>query len=57
MLATATLVTVLSGIVLGPFAGTLVDRWNRRKVMIVADGSVALASVWLAYLFWSGSIP
>jgi len=55
VLATATLVALLPGIVLGPFVGTLVDRWNRRMVMIVADGFVALVSVWLAYLFWTGS--
>lgn len=56
VLATATLVAILPGVVLGPFAGTLVDRWNRRKVMIVADGFVALVSAWLAYLFWTGSM-
>ena len=28
------------------------DRWDRRKVMIVADGFIALVSAWLAYLFW-----
>jgi DHA3 family macrolide efflux protein-like MFS transporter len=33
----------------------LVDRWNRRKVMIAADAFVALVSAWLAYLFWIGS--
>jgi len=55
VLATATLVAILPGVVLGPFAGTLVDRWNRRTVMIVADGFIALVSVWVAYLFWTGS--
>lgn len=56
VLATATLVALLPGIVLGPFAGALVDRWNRRRVMIVADSFIALVSVWLVYLFWTGSI-
>lgn len=56
ILATATLLALLPGIVLGPFAGALVDRWNRRRVMIMADGFVALASAWLVYLFWSGSL-
>jgi DHA3 family macrolide efflux protein-like MFS transporter len=56
VLATATLVAILPGVVLGPFAGTLVDRWNRRRVMIVADGFVALVTAWLAYLFWTGSM-
>ena len=56
VLATATLVAILPGVILGPFAGTLVDRWNRRRVMIVADGFVALVTAWLAYLFWTGSM-
>jgi DHA3 family macrolide efflux protein-like MFS transporter len=56
VLATATLVAILPGVVLGPFAGALVDRWNRRRVMIVADAFVALATAWLAYLFWTGSM-
>jgi len=33
-----------------------VDRWNRRVVMIVADGTVALVALGLAYLFWAGTI-
>lgn len=56
VLATASLVALLPGIILGPFAGALVDRWNRRRVMIVADSFVALISAWLAYLFWTGTI-
>jgi len=56
VLATAMLVAILPGVILGPFAGALVDRWNRRRVMIVADGFVALVSAWLAYQFWSGSM-
>jgi DHA3 family macrolide efflux protein-like MFS transporter len=56
VLATASLVQMLPGIVLGPFAGALVDRWNRRKVMIVADTVIALFSAWLAYLFWTDAL-
>ena len=55
VLAMATLVAILPGVILGPFAGTLVDRWNRRAVMIAADAFVALVTAWLAYLFWTGS--
>ena len=36
ILATASLVALLPQIVLGPFVGTLVDRWNRRVIMIVS---------------------
>jgi len=56
VLATATLMMMLPGIILGPFAGACVDRWNRRLVMIVADGFVALISAWLAYLFLVGAL-
>lgn len=56
VLATATLVAMLPMIVFGPFAGALVDRWNRRLVMIAADGAVALASFWLAYMFWIDAV-
>ncbi len=54
VLATASLVSMLPQIVLGPIAGVYVDRWNRRLTMIIADGSIALVSLGLAYLFWSG---
>ncbi len=54
ILATATLVAMLPQILLGPFVGALVDRWNRRLVMVVADGTIALATLALAGLFWAG---
>jgi DHA3 family macrolide efflux protein-like MFS transporter len=56
VLASATLVAMLPGIFVGPFAGALVDRWNRRGLMIVADGIIALATVGLAYLFAVGAV-
>jgi DHA3 family macrolide efflux protein-like MFS transporter len=56
VLATATLVALLPQVLLAPLAGALIDRWNRRLVMIVADASIALATIGLAVLFWSGSV-
>ena len=56
ILATASLVAMLPEVLLGPFAGALVDRWNRRRVMVVADTVVALASAWLAWLLSQGSM-
>jgi DHA3 family macrolide efflux protein-like MFS transporter len=56
VLAIATLVGMLPQIVIGPFAGALVDRWNRRLIMIVADGMIALFSLLLAYLFATGKV-
>jgi len=55
VLATATLVAVLPSVFLSPFSGALVDRWNRRLVMMVADGLIALATVGLAGLFLIGA--
>jgi len=52
MLALATLAALLPQILIGPFAGALVDRWSRRRVMIVADIAIALATLGLAVLFW-----
>ena len=51
-LSLMTLVAMLPGVILGPFVGALVDRWNRRRVMIVADSLIALFSAGLAVLFW-----
>ena len=56
VLATATVVALLPQVILGPFAGALVDRWNRRVIMIVADSSIALATLLLFYLFASGQV-
>jgi DHA3 family macrolide efflux protein-like MFS transporter len=56
VLAIATLVGMLPQIVLGPFAGALVDRWNRRMIMILADLTIALVSLLLAYLFATGTV-
>jgi len=56
ILATATLVAMLPQILLGPFAGALVDRWNRRIIMMVADGGIAMATILLVYLFASGQV-
>jgi len=51
VLASATLVGMLPNVILGPFIGTLVDRWNRRSIMLIADSVEALATVVLISLF------
>jgi DHA3 family macrolide efflux protein-like MFS transporter len=56
VLAVGTLISLLPGIVLGPLVGALVDRWNRRMVMIVADSAIAAATLILAYLFAIGAV-
>lgn len=54
VLAGATLAALLPSILVGPFAGALVDRFNRKLVMIAADSAVAAATAVLALLFAMG---
>ncbi|MFC2079413.1 MFS transporter [Candidatus Bipolaricaulota bacterium] len=54
ILATAAMMAYIPMVFLSPFAGALVDRWNRRLVMILADSGIALATVALAVLFATG---
>ncbi len=55
-LAFASIVAMLPQVLLGPFAGALVDRWNRKTVMMVSDSFIALVVVALAFLYGSGAI-
>lgn len=52
ILAVAMMAAIVPQVVFGPFAGALVDRLNRKTVMIRADASIALATLVLAILFW-----
>lgn len=52
ILTTATLVALIPEAFLSPFAGAIVDRMNRKKVMILADAGIALATLFLGILFW-----
>ena len=56
VLATALMVALIPSIVLGPFIGPLIDRWDRKKIMIFADLSIALMTVGLVILFFTGTI-
>lgn len=51
VLALAGLAGLLPQVFLSPLIGTLVDRWNRRAVLIAADAGVALSTVALVILF------
>lgn len=55
VLATASLVGMLPQIVLGPFIGALVDRWNRRAILILSDAANIIVTLILALLFAAGT--
>jgi DHA3 family macrolide efflux protein-like MFS transporter len=50
-LAMASMMGLLPQVVLSPFIGTWVDRGDRRLIMIIADTSVATATLLLGILF------
>lgn len=52
MLAWAAIAGMLPQTVIGPFTGALIDRWDRKRVMMLADSFIALCTLLLAILFW-----
>ncbi|OPY31915.1 MAG: enterobactin exporter EntS [Methanomassiliicoccales archaeon PtaU1.Bin124] len=56
VLAIAGICGFLPQVILTPIAGTYVDRWKRRYVMIAADGLIALSTVVLIALFAFGVV-
>lgn len=51
VLATASIAAIIPQVVLAPFAGAFVDRWNRKRVMMVSDSMIAAIVLVLAGLF------
>ena len=51
ILTLGTLMQLLPSVVIGPFAGALVDRWNRKVVMAVFDSITALFTLFVALMF------
>jgi MFS family permease len=41
-------------IALSPFAGVLVDRWNRKLTMMVSDLASGITTITILFLMWSG---
>ena len=50
------LFSTLPDVILSPFAGVLVDRFNRRWVMIISDSCAALSTLTIAILVAAGKI-
>ena len=54
VLAVASLVGLLPFVVIAPFGGVLADRWNRRWIMILSDGTIALTTLALLIVYLTG---
>ena len=57
ILSLASLVGFLPYAVLGPFIGVLVDRYNRKHIMIISDLAIAFAAAILALVAFSKVLP
>lgn len=56
VLAFASIAGIVPQIILGPFIGVYVDRWNRKVVMLLADSFIALCSLIIGILYWTNNI-
>jgi DHA3 family macrolide efflux protein-like MFS transporter len=54
VLAYAAIAGLLPQALIGPFAGVYVDRWDRKKTMIFADGFIAVCTLVMSISFYLG---
>jgi len=47
-------INFIPGVILSPFAGTLIDRWNHKFVLALSDAGAAISTAILLYLFLTG---
>jgi MFS family permease len=50
------LAVAVPNLIVSPFAGALVDRWDRRWVMIMSDTGAGLATLSIAILYMTGNL-
>ena len=55
-LALLVLAATLPGVLMSPFSGSLIDRWDRRIAMIVSDAGAALGTLAIGVLLITGSL-
>ncbi|MBL7736586.1 MAG: MFS transporter [Chitinophagaceae bacterium] len=55
-LAYAAIAGLLPQSLLGPFSGVFIDRWDRKKTMILADGFIAICTLGISLMFFFKSI-
>ncbi len=48
--------TFTPALLVTPFAGALVDRWNRKFVMMLSDLAAILSTIVVLLLFWTGNL-
>jgi DHA3 family macrolide efflux protein-like MFS transporter len=56
ILAAASAIAIIPEIVVSPFAGVIVDRSNRKIIMMLADSIIAVVTILLAVLFYFGVV-
>jgi len=56
VLALATIAALLPQMIIGPFTGVFIDRWDRRRTMIAADIFIAVCSFIMAMMFITGDV-
>src|SRR5690606_37067854 len=54
--AVIAIAAILPAIVISPFAGAIVDRYDRRKVMIISDTCAGLSTVVVALLLFTDNL-
>lgn len=54
VLAFSGIAGLLPQALIGPFAGVFIDRWDRKKVMIYADGFIAICTFLMSFAFVEG---
>lgn len=55
ILSTAMMMNVLPMVFIGPFIGPLIDRWNRKMILILSDFTTMLFTLVLVILFLTGT--
>jgi DHA3 family macrolide efflux protein-like MFS transporter len=56
LMGTVLIVATVPSVILGPFAGGYVDRWNRKAVIVGMDFARGLIVVWIAVLAIRGAL-
>lgn len=55
-MATVLMLASLPGVLLGPFSGVLVDRWNRKQIIIWMDVVRGLIAIWMGVMIMHGGM-